>query len=242
MKNILCKSCILLCLILVRPIFAQEIDTLFTTPEERAYLDFLREDFLLNSALNDFNIDEVVPVVPVIDDVEDAPSISSYSLAGMFTRQDGSKSIWLNENNITENSLPDNMMLIETASDTFLRIQTDAGEFDLRAGQTLDVVNGQVIETWQITNPESNNEVLEVTTETVDEGLVENQIVESEEASLITDLTEQIDPLPELATETLTISAEEISSILSSEDPAALTEFMQTLQNFEEVQIDDNIQ
>lgn len=240
MKNILFKSCILLCLFLVRPLFAQNIDTLFTTPEERAYLNFLREEFLLNSALNDFNIDEVVPAVPVIDVVEDAPSISSYSLSGIFTRQDGSKSIWLNENNITENSLPANMILVETATDTFLRIQTDAGEFDLRAGQTLDVVNAQVIETWQITNPESSNEVLENTTEVDDGDLVEDQIAEPEESSLITDITEQVDPLPELERETLTISTEEISSILSSDDPAALTEFMQTLQNFEEVQIDEN--
>lgn len=229
--------------VIVQGSLAQEVGTFFTTPEERAYLDFLRQEFLLNNQADDFNIDEVVPVIPVIEEVVDAPVISNYSLGGIFTRQDGTRTVWLNGNNINENNLPANMRLVSSGNSTLLSIQLESGRFELRAGQTLDAVNGQVLESWQLPDLEQNVEMPENSSATIENELQsDNQLLEPDTASLAALDTEQVDPLPELEVETLSISAEEIRSIINSEDPVALTEFMQTLQNFEEVQIDDNAQ
>lgn len=227
--------------------FAQEIDTFFTTPEERAYLDFLRQEFLLNNQANDFNIEEVVPVVPVIEEeAEDAPIISSYTLGGIFTRQDGTRTVWLNNANIDESNLPENMSLRSSEDATLLTIQLESGRFDLRAGQTLDAVNEQVLESWQLPTPEQNIERPEGDLDTTESDIQpDSPLLESASANLAVldaEEAEQVDPLPMLEVDTISISAEEIRSIISNEDPAALTEFMQTLQNFEEVQIDDNLQ
>lgn len=229
--------------LIVQGTIAQEVGTFFTTPEERAYLDFLRQEFLLNNQANDFNIDEVVPVIPVIEEEVEAPVISNYTLRGIFTRQDGTRSVWLNGNNIDENNLPGNMRLLSSGGSTLLAIQLESGRFELRAGQTLDAVNGQVLESWQLPAIEQNAEIPENSAGIIeDERQSDTQLVKPDTTNLAALDAEQVDPLPTLEVETLSISAEEIRSIINSEDPVALTEFMQTLQNFEEVQIDDNAQ
>jgi len=200
--------------------FAQEIGTLFTTPEERAYLDFLREEFLLNNQANDFDIDEVVPAVPVIDVEEDASSISTYSLGGIFTRQDGSRTVWLNENNITENNLPDNMILVNTATSSLLRIQIDTGVYDLRAGQTLDVINNQVLESWQLPRPELDNELTENNTDTNEENV-------------------QVAQLPE---DNTTVIPSDVDIVGSGEELIPAEELIQLLQEFQEAQNNENLQ
>ncbi|PCJ40898.1 MAG: hypothetical protein COA71_09870 [SAR86 cluster bacterium] len=220
MKNNIFNSILLLSMVFAKTSFAQEIGTLFTTPEERAYLDFLREEFLLNNQANDFDIDEVVPAVPVIDVEEDASSISTYSLGGIFTRQDGSRTVWLNENNITENNLPDNMILVNTATSSLLRIQIDTGVYDLRAGQTLDVINNQVLESWQLPRPELDNELTENNTDTNEENV-------------------QVAQLPE---DNTTVIPSDVDIVGSGEELIPAEELIQLLQEFQEAQNNENLQ
>lgn len=230
MKKKLIKSCIIFSLCLTRLAFAQEIDTLFTTPEERAYLDFLRAEFLLNNQANDFNIDEVVPAVPVIEEAIEAPTVSFYSLGGIFTRQDGSRTVWLNEQNFDENNLPGNMMLIASNSTTLLRIQTDAGVYDLRAGQTLDVVNNRILESWQL--PATQN-----TTETVDQN---NTEAAAEELTASQPLAMNNQDEIRIEEDETSASSETINTFLETEEVATTPELIQQFRNSEGAQTDGN--
>lgn len=247
MKKKLLHSCFLLCLGIGRVSDAQEISTLFTTPEERAYLDFLRQEFLLNNQANNFDIDEVVPAVPIIEEVVvDAPAISSYALEGIFTRRDGSRTVWLNNSNFDENNLPANMMLVDINSQTMLRIQTESGLFDLKAGQTLDVVNGIVLESWQLDTPEpltnqnnSNGNTAEPAQENTVEVLPQNPLVENETEDTEPEEIDVLAPPLEMDADTL---PEEITSVIESGDSVAIAELFQTLQANEQIPDNGDVQ
>ena len=156
-----------------------------------------------------------MPVIPVIEEEVEVPVISNYTLGGIFTRQDGSRTVWLNGNNINENNLPVNMRLLSSGGSSLLAIQLESGRFELRAGQTLDAVNGQVLESWQLPAIEQNVEIPGNSAGTIEgEGQADTQFLEPDATNLATLDAEQVDPLPALEVETLSISAEEIRSIV----------------------------
>tara|TARA_R110000772_G_scaffold29023_8_gene72850 strand:+ start:906 stop:1628 length:723 start_codon:yes stop_codon:yes gene_type:complete len=225
-------------LFLARPAFAQEVSTLFTTPEEREYLDFLRQQFLIENQEDDFNIDEVVPAIPVIvDDNEDTtPSINYYTLGGII-RQNNTRTVWLNELSINESNLPANMRLVMADSSLLLRIQTELGSFDLKSGQTLDVENGQILESWQFPALGMNNEAAQNNSGNTTQIQPANTLPEnSAVAASLADTSS-----PDVNSENLTITADEIGSLIGNDDPIAVTELLQILQ-IQEALSDESIQ
>ena len=127
-------------------VHAQLTGALFTEPEEREYLDYLREEFLRNSAEAGFNIEETA--IPDIPDGQAAPSGPvEFTFGGIVTRRDGSHSIWLNQRLLEESELPDGMSLVTGEGSPSLRILYSGSTFVLRPGQTVDLTTGTVTAT-----------------------------------------------------------------------------------------------
>ncbi|MEY4641596.1 MAG: hypothetical protein RLZZ227_1590 [Pseudomonadota bacterium] len=127
---------------------AQLAGTLFTEPEEREYLDYLRAEFLRNNKEAGFDIEEVIPVVP--DDqaaVETGPQ--EFTFGGLMTRRDGERSVWLNGRLLAESKLPSGIRLMDADPSTSLRIAQDGRIFVLRPGQTVTLATGVIVENYQ---------------------------------------------------------------------------------------------
>jgi hypothetical protein len=150
---ILTRRCcsLLIILLLSQSCFAQFQGKLFTTPEERAYLDALRNNFLKESQEQGFDITETgPPPLPETDEVEaktTAPVI--YTLGGILTRSDGSRTVWLNNRQIAESNLPASMRLVVDGVQMVLRISNGTTVFQLKPGQTLNMATGDIREIYQ---------------------------------------------------------------------------------------------
>lgn len=128
---------------------AQIEGTLFTQPEERAYLDYLRDEFLRNNAERGFDIEEAtIPVIPG-DDVAAPAGPTEFSFGGIMTRRDDTRSLWLNGAVLAERDLPAGMSLVAADRGTALRIAHEGKVYVLRPGQTVDLVAGNVMESYQ---------------------------------------------------------------------------------------------
>lgn len=133
--------------------YAQLQGKMFTTPEQRAYLDALRRDFLADSRAQGFNIeDSEVPPLPDENSTR-PPERVEYTLSGIMTRRDGSHVIWLNNRSYTESELPDGIALANTNNALALRFRTNTGDKLLLPGQTIEINSGVVQERYQRTAP-----------------------------------------------------------------------------------------
>lgn len=131
---------------------AQEMGILFTEPEEREYLDFLRNEFVRDSQLATFDIDEdVIPDIPIVEEEQAAPEeIVRYKFGGIMVRLNGSRMIWLNESQIAESDLPGNMALVETLTGTLLNIRANGTSYQLKPGQTINLNQGIISDAYQL--------------------------------------------------------------------------------------------
>src|SRR5690606_13101568 len=147
------KSCIfritLCCLAVASPGQAQSQleGTLFTGPEERELLDYLREEFVRNSANAGFNIEEAIPEIPEQEPVQ-AASVE-HSFGGIMTRRDGMRSIWLDGRLRAEADLPAGFTIVEVDGVLSLRVARAGGAVILKPGQTLDMGTGVVVENFE---------------------------------------------------------------------------------------------
>lgn len=132
---------------------AQLEGTLFTKPEEREYLDYLRAEFLRTSAVDDFNIEEAdIPEIPVA--VAESTGPVEFSFGGAVARRDGIR-IWLNGKLLAEPELPEGFSIVESGRNVSLRIVANGSTYVLLPGQTVDLTAGTVIETFQRPQPVS---------------------------------------------------------------------------------------
>lgn len=130
--------------IITAPAQAQEFGTLFTTPEEREYLDYLRDEFVRRSEQTTFNINEdVIPEIP--DEVvveEAAPEVTQYSFGGIMVRRNGSRMVWLNGRQILEDDLPGNISITDGNANTQLRIRANNNNYLLKPGESININTG----------------------------------------------------------------------------------------------------
>jgi hypothetical protein len=156
MKTITVRACRILSLVgiflLSQSCLAQFQGKLFTTPEERAYLDALRNNFLRESQEQGFDItDTGPPPLPETDEAEDEATIApvEYTLGGILTRSDGTRTIWLNNQPIAESNLPANMRLVADGSQVALRVGAGPNFFQIKPGQTVNMSTGEILEAYQ---------------------------------------------------------------------------------------------
>lgn len=130
------------------PAVGQQFGTLFTTPEEREYLDYLREDFLASTAEAGFDIDEdAVPDIP--EDEEVVEQAVEFHLDGIMTQSDGGRTVWLNGAPIFERDLPSNASIVMTDGVAGLRLLTAGGGYILKPGQTVNTSTGEFWEAFE---------------------------------------------------------------------------------------------
>lgn len=133
--------------------FAQLQGSLFTSPEQRAYLDSLRAQHLARSRERGFDINETpAPLPPPSEAATPAPEPLIYRLEGIMSRRDGSYSIWLNGRSLAENELPAAAHLTTANGALALRFSTPQGSVLLKPGQVLNFDAGQVQESYQATD------------------------------------------------------------------------------------------
>lgn len=128
---------------------AQLQGTLFTSPEQRAYLDYLRQDFLARSRERGFDISPTaIPEIPTGADAPEDTAPVVHRLGGIVRLRDGTQRIWLNGQALRESELPEGASLVHENGVPALRFVTDSGTYVLRPGQALEVAGGIVTETY----------------------------------------------------------------------------------------------
>jgi hypothetical protein len=158
--------CFLFMLLMSQSSLAQFQGKIFTSPEERAHLDALRDDFLKKSQDKGFDFEEAAPP-PLPETTEEQAADSTpieYALGGILTRRDGSHTVWLNNEPVAEANLPANMRLAVDGPLVVLRIAVGTSRFQLKPGQTLNASTGEIQETRQrVPAPADNVNVLGTT-------------------------------------------------------------------------------
>lgn len=154
MKQDVVAWCLFSVLLLSAGVHAQQLNgNLFTTPEQRSYLDALRQEFLAESRETGFDIEESeITPAPAPTTVEIEPRIE-FTLGGIMTRRDGSHVIWLNNKSFSEAGLPDGIDLVSENNQLALRFHTDIGDKILFPGQTIEINSGAVRERYQGMRP-----------------------------------------------------------------------------------------
>lgn len=140
------------------PAFSQDFGKLFTTPEERGYLDGLRENFLQRSKLEGFNIGEEAR--PWLEEELPAENVD-FQMAGVMKRNNGGKAVWLNGKAVNEQDLPRNVKLVEIEGQQVLQIRANAKTYYLKSGQTLDIDTGKVRESFEAKPKAQTNNIAE---------------------------------------------------------------------------------
>jgi hypothetical protein len=167
--------CCLLCLLPALcslPLQAQVQGTLFTTPEQRAYLDYLRTEYQARSGDRGFDIQQTdVPEIPT-NTVAQAAAPQVFTLGGIMARREGGYVIWLNGRSFTETELPAGISLQRNEGVLGLRFTTNGRARFIKPGQTIELNAGVVQEAWE--RPQSRVAVL------VESAEEESEIFESE--------------------------------------------------------------
>lgn len=162
------SALILACgMIAAMPAAAQLTGTLFTSPEQREYLDYLRQEFLASSSERGFDIDEAeIPEIPeAVAEAEAEAGPVVYTLGGIVSLRDGTQRIWLNGKALSESELPGEARLVRDNGMLVLRFSTANGTYLLRPGQTLELTAGSVVENYQRSVDEAEAEHPESLTE-----------------------------------------------------------------------------
>lgn len=151
---------------------------LFTTPQERAYLDYLREDFLARTASQGFDIQ--TEEIPEIETPEPEQNVV-FRLDAVITNQDGSHTLWLNGSPVREQDLPRGVNLLNRSGQELLQISTGSASYLLKPGQTVNLNSGELWESFERERRTSNG------------GGTQEEEPENSQAELI----QSVEPAPE---------------------------------------------
>lgn len=130
---------------------AQEFGKVFSTPQERAYLDRQREEML--AELNEQERLELLSQPTLLEQsLVVAPSL--VHMAGVVRKANGTHTVWLNGIAVSSSELPSNVSLEFQRGMGMLRIRGVNGEYLVRPGQTLNADTGEVREDYELTPEE----------------------------------------------------------------------------------------
>jgi hypothetical protein len=116
---------------------AEPLGRLFFTPQQRATLD--------NARGQKIKIDvEVEPETPT--------ALEIISVNGVIKRSDGQSTVWINNRPLNENRAPSGIKIISRSADdarVTLQLPQSSRNVDLKVGQNLDAITGQIQESYQ---------------------------------------------------------------------------------------------
>lgn len=210
--------------------------TLFTSAEQRTYLDYLRQDFLLRNQQEGFNIDDTqIPEIPT-DGPAGPAAPTEYTLDGILRRGDGRISIWLNNQLVSEDALPANARLIRDGATYALQFTTLTGTRLLRPGQTLLIDSGAVQERYQRPPPTAvlDDSTSAPTDETTSTAAAEEAPAAASASAAATDIA-AVEPATAATTAVVdNTDADQVVESLPAEvrsNPALLDSMIETLQS-----------
>jgi len=116
---------------------AEPLGRLFFTPQQRSTLD--------NARGQNIKIDvEVEPETPT--------PLEIISVNGMIKRSDGKSTVWINNRPLNEMHTPSGIKIISRSADdarVTLQLPQSSRNVDLKVGQNLDAITGQIQESYQ---------------------------------------------------------------------------------------------
>jgi len=115
---------------------AEPLGRLFFTPQQRATLD--------NARGQNIKIDVEVET--------ETPNLEIISVNGMIKRSDGQSTVWINNRPLNEKRAPSGIKIISRSADdarVTLQLPPSRRNVDLKVGQNLDAVTGQIQESYQ---------------------------------------------------------------------------------------------
>ena len=129
--------------------YGQAFGKIFSTPQERDYLDRIRKDMFaeLTEAERMEALREPENVIP---NFEAPPTL--IHMGGSVKRADGSHTVWLNRVPVNERQLPSNVRLEFIGGMGVLAVDTAEGRVTLRPGQTLNASDGVIREDYELTS------------------------------------------------------------------------------------------
>ena len=113
---------------------AEPLGRLFFTPEQRATLDNARRQ----------NIK--------IEVETEMPTLEIISVNGLIQRSDGLSTVWINNQPLNEKRAPSGIKIISRSSHdarVTLQLPQSSRNVDLKVGQNLDAISGQIHESYQ---------------------------------------------------------------------------------------------
>ncbi len=141
----------ILCCATYSTAFAQEFGKVFSTPQERAFLDRQREE-MLQELDEQERLAVLSQPVEAQGELELAPRL--VHMGGVVRKPDGNHTVWLNGVAVGSQDLPSNVSLVFEQGMGMLRINTADGVHTVRPGQTLDADTGGVREDYELTDAE----------------------------------------------------------------------------------------
>lgn len=130
---------------------AQDFGKIFSTPQQRVYLDRLREDLL--SELNEQERLAVLEQPIVSGNLELVPRL--VHMGGVVRKASGNHTVWLNGVPVSSLDLPSNVSLEFQRGMGLLRVRSVSGEYIVRPGQTLNADDGEIREDYELTAEEA---------------------------------------------------------------------------------------
>lgn len=139
-------TCVVLVFLLSGHAHSQALGRVFTTPQERASLNRLREEQFAvqqpSSTSSDIPVAEVLPTI--------------VHMGGSLRRRDGLNAVWLNGVSVREEDLPRNARLEFINGVGVLKVTTLFGEMTVRPGQTLNGSTGDLREDYELTGDQAS--------------------------------------------------------------------------------------
>lgn len=120
---------------------AQELRTLFSTPQQRAELDRLRDEW----------VQGLTDALQVVES-EMAPAPEIVALGGVVMRSNQSFVVWLNGIAVDEEDLPENMRLSRNSDQVSLIAAIEGkGDVLVKPGQSVNLTTGETRESFDLT-------------------------------------------------------------------------------------------
>jgi hypothetical protein len=141
----LCLSCLLVVSGFLLPdvsLAAETMDRLFFSPQDRVYLEKLR--WATPDSLSSLQEHNKTPAV-----TESKPQV--FTLGGTVTKKNGVQALWLNSVKYNGTDLPANVELRPPfiAGQILLQVPETGSSYALRPGQSVDIGDGQIKESYQ---------------------------------------------------------------------------------------------
>tara|TARA_R110002167_G_scaffold30424_6_gene100596 strand:+ start:28965 stop:29573 length:609 start_codon:yes stop_codon:yes gene_type:complete len=131
--------------------YAQSFGKVFSTPQERLYLDRERENALkVLSEQERLDLLDAPPTVQTPLLVE--PKL--IHMGGSVRRSDGNHTIWLNGVAVSQSDLPSNARLEFVRGLGVLKVQGLGREYIVKPGQTLNADSGDIREDYELSEEE----------------------------------------------------------------------------------------